>query len=733
MNKHDFSVINYTDQEIPVFQEKQGQKYVSYGYDDLYGDYLRDLFLASSTNGAIINGVADMIYGGGLDATDRDDSDSKREQWLRLQDLLRKSSDGLLQRVAFDLKLYGMAYINVIWNASRTRIGCIKHLPVHTMRSGIADDEGNVNEYYYKSDWKDKRLKEKTIKAFSLEDRTVASTCLQIKRYTPSLHYYSVPDYAGGTNYCELDQRISDFHLSNIRRGFFPSMLLSFKNGVPTQEERRVIEQKVIQKFTGDDNAGRILITFNDGDETAPEFTPIQQNGADGMYEYLSKLVSEKILTAHRVVSPLMFGIRSEGGGFGNNADELRDSYSLFNNTVIAPFQDIILKTFGMLFGINDIELDLFFITAKPADFLDLDVIETLDEGEQQKEGVKKDDVEVKVDEFSSKKKDVFEESISDYPQAVKNNAKKVLDFVDKNGWGTCGTAVGKQRANQLAKGEPISIETVQRMANYLTRHAKDLESSKSYNDGCGKLMYDAWGGKAGLRWAKSKLKQLELSEKDKETIFKAQAVDFLIEMSEDHDEMLNKYEMVDARRVDYDREDLYNAMWTFASPRVIPDSSQERSSRGVSEQDTDLIRVRYAYMPKKTGINGNPSRDFCKLMVAAGNKVWTKEAIELASDRATNPGWGPAGSDFYNIWFYKGGGSCQHFWERRTYLRKDNTRISVNQARRIIRENQDTPLQTNDINVARRPRDMDDRGFINPEIAARIKTTINPKPPGAK
>jgi hypothetical protein len=725
MNKHDFSVINYTDQEIPCFEEKQGQKFVSYGHDDLYGDYLRDLFLASSTNGAIINGVADMIYGGGLDATDRDDSDSKREQWLRLQDLLRKSSDDLLQKVAFDVKLYGMSYVNVIWNKPRTRIACLKHLPVHTMRSGVADSEGVVSEYYYKSDWKDRREKEKAIKAFSLEDRTSASTCFQIKRYTPSLHYYSVPDYAGGTNYCELDQRISDFHLSNIRRGFFPSMLLSFKNGVPTDEERRVIEQKVIDKFTGDDNAGRILITFNDGDETAPEFTPIQQNGADGMYEYLSKLVSEKILTAHRVVSPLMFGIRSEGGGFGNNADELRDSYSLFNNTVIAPFQDILLKSFGMLFGINDIELDLFFITAKPADFLDLDVIDTLDEGEQQKEGVTSDE-DVEIDEFSSKKKDVFEESISDYPQGVKSNAQKVLDFVDKNGWGSCGTGVGKQRANQLAKGEPISIETIQRMANYLTRHAKDLESSTTYNDGCGKLMYDAWGGKAGLRWAKSKLKELNLSEKDKETIYKAQAVDFLIEMSEDHDEMLDKYEMVDAQRVDYEREDLYNAMWTFASPRVIPDSSQERSSRGVSEQDTDLIRVRYAYMPKKTGINGNPSRDFCKLMVAAGNKVWTKEAIELASDKATNPGWGPAGSDFYNIWFYKGGGSCQHFWERRTYLRKDNTRISVNQARRIIRENQDTPLQTNDINVARRPRDMQNRGFINPEIAQAIKTPRN-------
>jgi len=721
MNKHDLSVISYTDSEIPVFDEKQGQKYVNYGHDDLYGEYLRDLFLASSTNGAIINGVADMIYGGGLDATDREENDGKREQWLRLQDLLRKSDSHLVQMVCFDIKLYGMAYLNVIWNKSRTRIACIKHLPVHTMRSGVADGDGKVFEYYYKPDWREKRSKEKTIPAFDLENRTSASTCFQIKRYTPSYHYYALPDYAGATNYIELDREVSEFHLNNIRRGFFPSMLLSFKNGVPTQEERRQIEQKVIQKFTGADNAGRILITFNDGDETAPEFTPINTNGADGMYEYLSKLVSEKILTGHRVTSPLLFGVRSEGGGFGNNADELRDSYSLFNNTVVAPLQDIVLEAMASLFAINDIELDLFFITAKPADFLDLDVINTLDEGEQKKEGVTKEEVEVKVDEFSSKKKDLFAESISDYPQGVRSNAQKVLDFVEKNGWGSCGTAVGKQRANQLAKGEPISIETVQRMANYLTRHAKDVESSTTYNDGCGKLMYDAWGGKAGLRWAKSKLKELNLSDDDTHRIYKAQASDFLIELGEDHEDLMNEYEMVDARKVDYEREDLYNAMWTFATPKVPSGKPQAKS-----EQDTDLIKVRYAYMPKKTGINGNPSRDFCIKMVNAGDRVWRKEDIEFASDRATNPGWGPAGSDFYNIWFYKGGGSCQHFWERRTYLRRNNKRISVNEARRIIRENQDTPLQVNSPNVAKRPRDMENRGFINPNIAQAIKTPRN-------
>ena len=114
---------------------------------------------------------------------------------------------------------------------------------------------------------------------------------------------------------------------------------------------------------------------------------------------------------------------------------------------------------------------------------------------------------DTRVPEWPSFNKQKFE-SYSDYPESVKNNAKAVLKYVEENGWGDCGTDVGKQRANQLANGEPISQDTIQRMYSYLSRHAVDLESSKGYDDGCGKLMYDSWGGKTALSWAESKVKQ---------------------------------------------------------------------------------------------------------------------------------------------------------------------------------------------------------------------------------
>jgi hypothetical protein len=119
----------------------------------------------------------------------------------------------------------------------------------------------------------------------------------------------------------------------------------------------------------------------------------------------------------------------------------------------------------------------------------------------------------IRKDNRFKNKKRVDMESYSDYPDAVKNNAKRALEWVDKNGWGSCGTPVGKQRANQLAKGEPISVDTIKRMYSYVSRHEVDLETSKTYNDGCGKLMMDAWGGLAAGRWAKSKLRELGLLE----------------------------------------------------------------------------------------------------------------------------------------------------------------------------------------------------------------------------
>ena len=204
-------------------------------------------------------------------------------------------------------------------------------------------------------------------------------------------------------------------------------------------------------------------------------------------------------------------------------------------------------------------------------------------------------------------------------------------------------------------------------------------------------------------------------------------ALDFLIELGEDETE---EWQCIDSRKVNYDEEKAQDAMWSFAN--VIAGGKPEKTPSQVSKQDNKLIKIRYAYMPKNLGGFGtNPStgeeyksRSFCTKMVNAGNKVWAKEQIELASTKIVNRGWGPGGANTYDLFLshcesercdlYKGGGSCQHFWERRTYLRKGNKQISVNKAKKIMREAGYDPMEVNSRKVAKRPRDMDGRGFID-------------------
>jgi len=383
------SVVHFAEYNLPSIVEHSNKNYIEFGDDNLYPQYLLELYNGSSINNAIIKGVSAMIYGEGLDATDKDEDDSKKGSWIRLQSLLEYSSKDILKCLAFDLKLFGMCYINTIWNKPRTEIVEIRHIPAQYMRSGKSDSYGNVNEYYYSADWSNPRKhKPRIYTAFNTKDRTNANQVLCIKDYSPGSFYYATPDYQGSTSYIQLDMEIAQFHLSNIKSGMFPSMAINMANGVPTREERRTIERQINQKFGGSGNAGKILLTFNDGKDTAPEIVPINSNDNSESYQFLSTETTRKVLTGHRVTSPLLFGVKGDGSGFGNNADELRDSYSLFNNTVIKPFQSTILDGLKPLFRVNDINLDLYFKTLKPADFIDLENAGKLDEDDQEKEGI---------------------------------------------------------------------------------------------------------------------------------------------------------------------------------------------------------------------------------------------------------------------------------------------------------------------------------------------------------
>jgi hypothetical protein len=102
-------------------------------------------------------------------------------------------------------------------------------------------------------------------------------------------------------------------------------------------------------------------------------------------------------------------------------------------------------------------------------------------------------------------------ETYNDYPKSASNNACRALKWVEKNGWGDCGEATGKKRANQLCNGENISRDTIARMASF-KRHQQHKDVP--YSEGCGGLMWDSWGGTSGVEWAQRKLEQIDEMEK---------------------------------------------------------------------------------------------------------------------------------------------------------------------------------------------------------------------------
>ena len=189
------------------------------------------------------------------------------------------------------------------------------------------------------------------------------------------------------------------------------------------------------------------------------------------------------------------------------------------------------------------------------------------------------------------------------------------------------------------------------------------------------------------------------------------QKVDFnaAFEWLESRGEVMGEeWELIDEQEVDYELEDAQDALWSFA--RTLRNNPSRKSS-----QDNEIVRVRYAYAP--TQLADDKSRDFCSRMIGA-MKVYRKEDIIAAGNQSVNPGWGPNGADTYSIWLYKGGGSCRHFWMRQTYLQKDNKLVSVNEAKALIQslpvsERAKNRLEENDPLVAKRPRDMANRGFL--------------------
>ncbi len=661
-NKVNFHTIDIAPCNQPSITEQTNQDWISYGNNNDYPEYLIDLYQKSSINSALIKGISAQIYGEGIDATDRKE---KPEQWLAYQILMEKSQKDFLKNACFDLKLHGYCFLNIIWNRSRTKIAEIKHIPAQTIRTGKADMSGEIKEYYYSADWSNYRKQQYTpqgIKAYNKNDRTEASQLLMVKDYSPRIFYYSSPDYVGSTTWIQMDVQIADFHLNNISNGLFPSMSIAFNNGIPTDEARQEIERKLQAKFSGNQNAGRLMITFNDGAENAPVISPINSNGADGLYQYLSTECKHKILSGHRITSPLLLGIRDAGGGFGNNADELRDSYDLLQGIVISPFQETILNSFKDLLSCNDINLDIYFKTLKPASFLDEEIIEVQSKEDAEKEGVS----------FASQM-DVDRKPT----KGMIDEAEKGLEWRKEYGRG--GTQVATARARDIVQKKNLSPETIRRMKSFFARHEVDKKGKGFYPGGdgfpsAGRIAWALWGGDAGQSWSEKKVKELDRIRDENLSIPKLddETGEKLLTQLSQFQEVIDNDEWFELGEMEMDGQEHEEHFEKYVNSKDnsyhkffnIPQESPNRKS----QSDVGLLRVLYRY---SQNISSN-TRPFCRGMVSASKQgaLYTVDNLQRMSQQSLNPDFAHTGST-YDIWQWKGGVFCHHRWIRVFYLRK--------------------------------------------------------------
>jgi len=365
--------VDLSTSTAPVVQEVRGKDYIEYGdangeWRNLFPQFLIDLYYSSSITAAIVNATAEMVSGDDLIISDEDDRDI--EARVKLQNFINNANGNetlheVIKKVAFDFKLQGAFALNIIWSKDRTQIAAIHHIPVEKIRCERPDEFGKTNAYYVSGDWANTRTnKPYRVPAFNVNDRTSPNQILYSGLYSPNMNSYYTADYISCNNWSLIDSKVSEYHLQNVSNSFSGSFMISFANGIPTQEERRQIEQSITEKFTGT-NAGKFILTFSDDKTRVPEINAISPSDLDKQYLALQELLTSNILAGHRVTSKTLMGLDT-ANGFSSNADELLNASNFYLNTVVMPFQNQIIKVLHKIFKVNNMDMPVEFVQLKP-------------------------------------------------------------------------------------------------------------------------------------------------------------------------------------------------------------------------------------------------------------------------------------------------------------------------------------------------------------------------------
>jgi len=346
----------------PEIKEVQGRKWVLNGEKNSFYNTIIDAYNGSPTNSAIIDSYSQFIYGKGLYSKDKV---SMATQWNEALSIFSKKD---LRRICKDFEMFGETSIEVKYLGGKVRKAF--HVPKQRIAPEVADAKGNITGYWYCYDFKDTQ-KNKPIRfdAFGYGDgMQQRSEIMVIKDYQIGQYYYSNPSYLSGLSWAKFEEEFQNYCINHIKNGLSAGYIINMNGGVQESEiEVRQHSQKVRTDLSGSNNAGKFFINFNDGKDSEVTITDVPVSEAHKQYEYLSAEARQQIMTAHKLTSPMLVGVK-EASGFSSNAAEIKVGFEELMINVIKPKQEIVLDGLMeiLLVNGNTIQLDFESLRSEP-------------------------------------------------------------------------------------------------------------------------------------------------------------------------------------------------------------------------------------------------------------------------------------------------------------------------------------------------------------------------------
>jgi hypothetical protein len=683
------------EHKVPVMLENRSGKYITYGFANEYPYYLLDNYRRSSKHNAIVNGKVNYIMGGGWQAGD-DLTVEQQARFIKFFDGMSSTEDlnDITEKLVLDLEIFNGFAVAVTWSKLGT-IAKMEHIPFEKIR---VDKEEKM---FQVADWYNDDMMQlfpkvgdiEKIPAFDPENR-LGKQLFYYRVYAAGVKHYPLPEYIGGNAWIEADVQVANFHNNNLRNNFWGGYLINFNNGIPTPEEQGDIERQIKRKFSGTDNAGRFVVTFNDDAAKAPTLEPLTPSDMDKQFEILNKAIQQEIFIAHRVTNPQLFGVKTEGQLGGRN--ELVEAYELFKATYVNDRVRKVERMINYLGSFNGVEgMELIPVEPITERLSEQALLQIMTQDElREKAGLQP--LEKPADVVGPNPQP------DEQPQAVEalqsnDNIKKLSGREYQNLMRIVRQYMQEKITLEMARtmlsaGFGLSAQEIDTMLGVQSQEFSEPDEDEDYGwgeeefkvlevvaskFGCHADDYHVMHSKP-MRFDSNideniRLAFAELGEEEKELDLKIEAYrkknrDASVE------EMAKEFGVSKAKvakRVAYlitkDR---------YPISRAVDKIAEQNLPKNVKEVVEPVLEVRYKYA-WATGFSNKDkgsSREFCKVMLdlAGQGKVYTREDIDGISAIMGYSVWNRRGG-----WYHTPSGvnrpQCRHVWEQQLVIRKGN------------------------------------------------------------